>query len=97
MATDCTPQLRFKFDRRVVARGTGASVARSSTTSWSWSDSESSGYADCNDAAWLPHDAVHKVLLDRTRSAVPRWHREPPLVVGINFDASVALSRFENC
>ena len=42
------------------------------------------GYADCNDAARLGHDPVHKLLLDRDPLAGPAWASQP------------TLSRFEN-
>src|SRR6266403_3737769 len=42
------------------------------------------GYADCNDAARLADDAIHKLLLDRDPLAGPRLASQP------------TLSRFEN-
>ncbi len=42
------------------------------------------GYADCNDAARLAHDAIHKLLVDRDPIAGPALASQP------------TLSRFEN-
>jgi hypothetical protein len=42
------------------------------------------GYADCNDAARLAHDPIHKLLLDRD------------LLTGAALGSQPTLSRFEN-
>jgi hypothetical protein len=120
MATDCIPQLRFKFDKLVVAKfdaehasadggavllkaldrqlGVTETVARGLRDRRQPGKVEHEllelvrqrifglvcGYADCNDAARLRDDAVHKLLLDRDPLA------GPPLA------SQATLSRFEN-
>lgn len=120
MATDCIPQLAFKFDKLVVARfdaehasadgggvllkavdrrlGVTATVARSLRDSRQPGKVQHEllelvqqrifglicGYADCNDAARLADDPVHKLLLDRD-----------PLT-GPALASQATLSRFEN-
>jgi len=101
MATDCIPQLSFKFDKRVVVKfdaahassdggavllkaidrqlGVTETVARGLRDRRQAGKIEHEllelvrqrvfglvcGYADCNDAARLRGDAVHKFFLDR--------------------------------
>jgi len=120
MATDCIPQLAFKFDKRVVAKfdaehassdggavllkavdrrlGVTATVARCLRDPRQPGKVQHDvlelvqqrifglicGYADCNDAARLADDPVHKLLLDRD-----------PLT-GPALASQATLSRFEN-
>jgi hypothetical protein len=120
MATDCIAQLRFKFDKHVVARfdaehastDGGAVLLKAIDTQLGVTATVAGclrdrrqrgkiqhdvlelvrqrvfglvcGYADCNDAARLAHDAVHKLLLDRDPL------RGPALA------SQATLSRFEN-
>jgi len=120
MATDCIPQLRFKFDKLVVAKfdaehasaDGGAVVLKAidrqlgvtATVAGNLRDRRQSGkvrhevlelvrqrifglvcgYADCNDAARLRDDAIHKLLLDRDPLSGP------------SLASQATLSRFEN-
>jgi hypothetical protein len=120
MATDCIPQLSFKFDKRVVAKfdaehassDGGAVLLKAiddqlgvtATVAGCLRDRRQRGkvqhdvlelvrqrifglvcgYADCNDAARLADDAVHKLLLDRDPLAGPA------------LASQATLSRFEN-
>jgi hypothetical protein len=120
MATDCIPQLSFKFDKRVVAKfdaehassDGGAVLLKAidqrlgvtATVAGCLRDRRQRGkiqhdvlelvrqrifglvcgYADCNDAARLADDALHKLLLDRD-----------PLT-GPALASQATLSRFEN-
>jgi DDE family transposase len=120
MATDCIPQLSFKFDKRVVAKfdaehasSDGGAVllkaidqqlGLTATVAGCLRDRRQRGkvqhdvlelvrqrifglvcgYADCNDAARLADDAVHKLLLDRDPLAGPA------------LASQATLSRFEN-
>jgi hypothetical protein len=120
MATDCIPQLAFKFDKLVVAKfdaehassdggavllkavdrqlGVTATVARCLRDPRQPGKVQHDvlelvqqrifglicGYADCNDAARLADDPVHKLLLDRD-----------PLT-GPALASQATLSRFEN-
>lgn len=120
MATDCIPQLRFKFDKLVVASfdaehassDGGAVVLKALDRQWGVTQAVASclrdrrqpgkvhhdlvdlvrqrifglvcGYSDCNDAARLADDAIHKLLLDR----------DP--VAGPALASQATLSRFEN-
>lgn len=120
MATDCIPQLSFKFDMLVVAKfdaehassdggavllkaldhrcGLTETVARCLRDQRQPGKVEHEllelvrqrvfglvcGYADCNDAARLRDDALHKLLLDRDPLS------GPPLA------SQATLSRFEN-
>jgi len=120
MATDCIPQLRFKFDKLVVAKfdaehastDGGAVLLKAidrqlgitATVAGCLRDRRQSGkvqhevlelvrqrifglvcgYADCNDAARLRDDVIHKLLLDRD-----------PLR-GPSLASQATLSRFEN-
>ena len=120
MATDCIPQLAFKFDKLVVAKfdaehassdggavllkavdrqlGVTATVARCLRDPRHPGKVQHDllelvqqrifglmcGYADCNDAARLADDPVHKLLLDRD-----------PLT-GPALASQATLSRFEN-
>jgi hypothetical protein len=120
MATDCIPQLRFKFDKLVVARfdaahassDGGAVLLKALDRQLGITEAVASclrdrrqpgkvrhelielvrqrvfglicGYPDCNDAARLAQDAIHKLLLERD-----------PLV-GAALATQSTLSRFEN-
>jgi Transposase DDE domain group 1 len=120
MATDCIAQLRFKFDKLVVAKfdaehassdggavllkavdrhlGVTAAVARCLRDRRQPGKVQHDrlelvrqrifglvlGYADCNDAARLADDAMHKLLLDRDPLAGPA------------LASQATLSRFEN-
>lgn len=120
MATDCIPQLRFKFDKLVVAKfdaehastDGGAVLVKAidrqlgvtATVAGNLRDRRQSGkvqhevlelvrqrifglvcgYADCNDAARLRDDVIHKLLLDRDPFRGPR------------LASQATLSRFEN-
>jgi hypothetical protein len=120
MATHCIPQLRFKFDKLVVAKfdaehassdggavllkavdrqlGVTAAVARCLRDRRQPGKIQHAGlelvrqrifglvcgYADCNDAARLADNALHKLLLDRD-----------PLT-GPALASQATLSRFEN-
>ena len=120
MATDCIPQLAFKFDKLVVAKfdaehassdggavllkavdrqlGVTTTVARCLRDPRQPGKVQHDvlelvqqrifglicGYADCNDAARLADDPVHKLLLDRD-----------PLT-GPALASQATLSRFEN-
>jgi hypothetical protein len=120
MATDCIPQLSFKFDKHVVAKfdaeyasadggavllkavdgalGVTAMVAGCLRDRRQRGKVQHDvlelvrqrvfglvcGYADCNDAARLAHDPVHKLLLDRDPLAGPA------------LASQTTLSRFEN-
>ena len=120
MATDCIPQLAFKFDKLVVAKfdaehassdggavllkavdrqlGVTATVARCLRDSRQPGKVQHEilelvqqrifglicGYADCNDAARLADDPVHKLLLDRDPLSGPA------------LASQATLSRFEN-
>lgn len=120
MATDCIPQLRFKFDKLVVAKfdaeyastDGGAVLLKAidrqfgvtATVAGCLRDRRQSGkvqhevlelvrqrifglvcgYADCNDAARLRDDVIHKLLLDRNPLRGPR------------LASQATLSRFEN-
>jgi hypothetical protein len=120
MATDCIPQLSFKFDKRVVAKfdaehasSDGGAVLLKAldrqlgvteTVAHCLRDRRQPGkvqhdvrelvrqrifglvcgYADCNDAARLADDAVHKLVLDRDPLTGPSLASQP------------TLSRFEN-
>lgn len=120
MATDCIPQLSFKFDKRVVAKfdaehassDGGAVLLKAidrelgvtATVAGCLRDRRQRGkvqhdvlelarqrifglvcgYADCNDAARLVDDALHKLLLDRDPLAGPA------------LASQATLSRFEN-
>jgi hypothetical protein len=120
MATDCIPQLAFKFDKLVVAKfdaehassdggavllkavdrqlGVTATVARCLRDPRQPGKVQHAvlelvqqrifglicGYADCNDAARLADDPVHKLLLERD-----------PLT-GPALASQATLSRFEN-
>jgi hypothetical protein len=120
MATHCIPQLRFKFDKLVVAKfdaqyasaDGGAVLLKAidrqlgvtATVAGCLRDRRQRGkvqhdvlelvrqrlfglvcgYADCNDAARLADDALHKLLLDRDPLAGPA------------LASQATLSRFEN-
>jgi hypothetical protein len=123
MATDCIPQVAFKFDRKskpVVAvfdqqhasSDGGAILLKGLDTHWGLTRGLAEcledprqpgkvrhqtlellrqrlfglacGYADCNDAARLADDAIHKLLVDRD-----------PLT-GAALASQPTLSRFEN-
>ena len=120
MATDCIPQLAFKFDKLVVAKfdaehassdggavllkavdrqlGVTATVARCLRDPRQPGKVQHEilelvqqrifglicGYADCNDAARLADDPVHKLLLDRDPLSGPA------------LASQATLSRFEN-
>ena len=120
MATDCIPQLSFKFDKRVVVKFDAAYASSdggavllkaiddqlgvTATVAGCLRDGRQRGkvqhdvlelvrqrifglvcgYADCNDAARLADDALHKLLLDRD-----------PLT-GPALASQATLSRFEN-
>jgi hypothetical protein len=120
MATDCRPQLSFKFDKRVVAKfdtehassDGGAVLLKAideqlgvtATVAGCLRDQRQRGkvqhdvlelvrqrvfglvcgYTDCNDAARLADDALHKLLLDRDPLAGPA------------LASQATLSRFEN-
>jgi hypothetical protein len=120
MATDCIPQLSFKFDKRVVAKfdaeyasadggavllkAVDGELGVTATVAGCLRDRRQCGkvqhdvlelvrqrvfglvcgYADCNDAARLAHDPLHKLLLDRDPLAGPA------------LASQATLSRFEN-
>jgi Transposase DDE domain group 1 len=120
MATDCIPQLSFKFDKRVVAKfdaeyasadggavllkAVDGELGVTATVAGCLRDRRQCGkvqhdvlelvrqrvfglvcgYADCNDAARLAHDPLHKLLLDRDPLAGPA------------LASQTTLSRFEN-
>jgi Transposase DDE domain group 1 len=120
MATDCIPQLSFKFDKRVVAKfdaeyasadggavllkAVDGELGVTATVAGCLRDRRQGGkvqhdvlelvrqrvfglicgYADCNDAARLAHDPLHKLLLDRDPLAGPA------------LASQATLSRFEN-
>jgi hypothetical protein len=120
MATDCIPQLAFKFDKLVVAKfdaehassdggavllkavdrqlGVTATIARCLRDPRQPGKVQHEilelvqqrifglicGYADCNDAARLADDPVHKLLLDRDPLSGPA------------LASQATLSRFEN-
>jgi len=120
MAIHCIPQLRFKFDKHVVAKfdaeyasadggavllkALDSELGVTATVAGCLRDHRQRGkiqhdvlelvrqrvfgllcgYADCNDAARLAHDPVHKLLLDRDPLAGPA------------LASQTTLSRFEN-
>jgi len=120
MATDCIPQLRFRFDKLVVAKfaaehassdggavllkavdrqlGVTVAVTRSLRDRRQPGKVQHEvlelvrqrvfglvcGYTDCNDAARLADDPLHKLLLDRDPLAGPA------------LASQATLSRFEN-
>ena len=120
MATDCIPQLSFKFDKHVVAKfdaeyasadggavlfkAVDGELGVTATVAGCLRDGRQRGkvqhdvlelvrqrvfglvcgYADCNDAARVAHDPLHKLLLDRDPLAGPA------------LASQATLSRFEN-
>jgi hypothetical protein len=129
MATDCIPQLAFKFDKLVVAKfdaehassdggavllkavdrqlGVTATVARCLRDPRQSGKVQHAvlelvqqrifglicGYADCNDAARLADDAVHKLLVDRDPLAGPALASQATLSRFENAVGPVALTR----
>jgi hypothetical protein len=129
MATDCIPQLRFKFDKLVVARfdaehassDGGAVLLKALDRQLGVTEAVAScladrrqpgkvqhelvdlvrqrifglvcGYPDCNDAARLADDAIHKLLLDRDPLVGPALASQPTLSRFENAVGPVALTR----
>jgi hypothetical protein len=129
MATDCIPQLAFKFDKLVVAKfdaehassdggavllkavdrqlGVTATIARCLRDPRQPGKVQHAvrelvqqrvfglicGYADCNDAARLANDAVHKLLVDRDPLAGPALASQATLSRFENAVGPVALTR----
>jgi hypothetical protein len=129
MATDCIPQLRFKFDKLVVARfdaehasaDGGAVLLKALDRRLGVTEAVAGclrdrrqpgkvrhelvelvrqrifglicGYPDCNDAARLAQDALHKLLLERDPLAGPALASQPTLSRFENALGPLALSR----